>query len=1366
MAVDSNLEIGGNITATTFYGDGSNLTGIVSGSAFSTSTTRSVFSSSATGLTYNNSTGDFSLTSGYSIPLTASTTEWASKISSQWSTSGSNIYYNSVGNVGIGLSNPTVKLDVISTDGNKVRIGYSSTDSSSAPTSIADSYYLRLGGMEYGANSYRLLGFGYSDMAISGMQAPAYIGYQEISNSGYTNGDLIFGTRSTLGATDVASERMRINHLGNVGIGTTTPSKKLSVSGDSMFDGDVTVSSITSGSLLFAGAAGLISENNASLFWDIDNYRLGVGSAGFTAYLGDSLGFGVGSGYMSLDLQSAAGSGTGTIIADSTGGDPTLYFNNANTDSAIEFYNNDAQRIIARMSAGAFSIYSPSFALTNFNASVSDTGLVTFDTAGDAPAFNFSDNVSFSGNVGIGTTTPTARLAITGTGAGTGKAFVTANSSNVEKFTILDNGNVGIGVSNPTKLFEVASSSIDVGGNLILAGSNPLVSSGSGSLMLGGYGLAARSPGLALGSATGIAWSDTTIAYNAITTDIGISRISVGTLGVGNSTVGDYSGTLVAGSIGISTTTPGYALTVAGDISLTGALRANGDAGTAGMVLLSQGSSVPTWVATSSLGISGGGSSPWTTLGSDIYYDTGAVAIGQTTIGATYKLEVAGKASTTQLYIPNTSSATVGGIYFNATRFIHNYGNRNQFMGVTSGNLTLTGSDNTGIGEGSLVSLTSGLYNAGVGNNSLHNISSGQRNSAVGYNALYSGSGTGYDNAAFGHGSLFQGTASTYNTGIGSYSLYGITNGTANTSLGYNAGRSLSTGSYNIAIGQNVQVPSNTGSQQLNIGNLIYGTGVYGTNSLSSTPVTGGYIGIGTSTPGYTLTVAGDISLTGALRIPNTTSSTVGGIFFGANRMIHNYGTQNFFAGEGAGNITTTATQNTAVGATSMVSLTELATRNTALGYYSANGITTGQYNTFVGSFAGYQLTTAAYNTGIGYGALSGIVTNGDYNIGLGYYAGDNITSGDRNITIGYLVDAPSGTANNQLNIGNLIYGINVDGTGSTISTGNIGIATTTPDQKLTVNGNIKAASSTTNVGVYLNYTGASGREYALLSCYNCGSAGLGGLEVYDTTASASRAYIQAGVNGWQTPSDRRLKDNIETLSVLDRIDSVRGTSYTLKDSGILQIGVIAQEIKAAFPEAVSGEEIDGRYLGVSYNAIASIALQGVRELNTLYKNILSKIEYIALWFGDSGDRFTVQGMVCVDDVCVTKDQFKQILLNSGTGFVSTVSSSPSSTSDTTTSTSTSSTSTTTSPESSTDEGNTNVIDTSEVTQVDNSETTESSSVESVETETTTPETSTTESTTNDSTSSIVPEPVTVPETTPVVESAPPSVETASSEAI
>ena len=98
--------------------------------------------------------------------------------------------------------------------------------SGTASTTISDSYYLGVGGNEYTIDSYRLIGFGYSEVDTSSTY-PAYIGYQEKSVSGYTYGDLIFATRSTTGAADNPVERMRIDSAGNVGIGVTSPNAKL-----------------------------------------------------------------------------------------------------------------------------------------------------------------------------------------------------------------------------------------------------------------------------------------------------------------------------------------------------------------------------------------------------------------------------------------------------------------------------------------------------------------------------------------------------------------------------------------------------------------------------------------------------------------------------------------------------------------------------------------------------------------------------------------------------------------------------------------------------------------------------------------------------------------------------------------------------------------------------------------------------------------------------------------------------------------------------------------------------------------------------------------------------------------------------------
>ena len=92
-----------------------------------------------------------------------------------------------------------------------------------APTSISRAdCYIHLGSSEWGAggSGIYLMGFGYTN-GETGTGIPAYIGYRETTSSGYTYGDLIFGTRGNTTATNNPTERLRIDAQGRLGVGVT-----------------------------------------------------------------------------------------------------------------------------------------------------------------------------------------------------------------------------------------------------------------------------------------------------------------------------------------------------------------------------------------------------------------------------------------------------------------------------------------------------------------------------------------------------------------------------------------------------------------------------------------------------------------------------------------------------------------------------------------------------------------------------------------------------------------------------------------------------------------------------------------------------------------------------------------------------------------------------------------------------------------------------------------------------------------------------------------------------------------------------------------------------------------------------------------
>ena len=193
-----NVSASSSVTAATFYGDGQNLTNTGSTLSASSGTQRVVLTGQTSGtMTASSTDSDFTYDSSTStlnvqnLNVQGTTTTIDTAITEVDS-------LNVEGNVGIGTDNPQNKLDVRG----DIRIQDSiPTILFRSPDGSSNQYYI-------GAN---------------------------ISDS--VDGGFIIGEGSSING---GTERIRINHLGNIGINSTTPSGRLDVGGNILPDADNT----------------------------------------------------------------------------------------------------------------------------------------------------------------------------------------------------------------------------------------------------------------------------------------------------------------------------------------------------------------------------------------------------------------------------------------------------------------------------------------------------------------------------------------------------------------------------------------------------------------------------------------------------------------------------------------------------------------------------------------------------------------------------------------------------------------------------------------------------------------------------------------------------------------------------------------------------------------------------------------------------------------------------------------------------------------------------------------------------------------------------------------------------------------------
>lgn len=262
--------------------------------------------------------------------------------------------------------------------------------------------------------------------------------------------------------------------------------------------------------------------------------------------------------------------------------------------------------------------------------------------------------------------------------------------------------------------------------------------------------------------------------------------------------------------------------------------------------------------------------------------------------------------------MPSTTSANVGVVEQNGNRFLFSYPDfRNTFLGVASGNFTMTGISNVGIGHNAFQvatsaqactcvgasagdSITSGSFTTAIGFGCLQAISTGQDSTGIGYQCM--NNNTAAANVAMGRAALFNNTSGTGQTAIGHFSLSEAT-GSNNTALGHTAGRFLTTGIENVIIGgfalasgsvtsvsYNTILGFNSASQYTSTESsnlLINNIGTTGDNNK---------IRIGTQGTGNgqqnNCFIAGIVGITNSNPVPVTINSSTGQLGVGTNSIV------------------------------------------------------------------------------------------------------------------------------------------------------------------------------------------------------------------------------------------------------------------------------------------------------------------------------------------------------------------------------------------------------------------------------------------------------------------------------------------------